>query len=130
MMPDKFAKRVIALLERNGLHRRQLISSDNNEKRMNEVLKQQGLNIARVIKGSGSKFAGLMWMKTHTIYVKKSNTKMVDSFKTYVWKKDKAGNTLDDTEHTGSDLIDALRYSYESEIRGRKGVAFGKSMYL
>ena len=130
MMPKDFAQRAKMLLDKYNVPHNHPIRSDNNETRMNEVLKQEGLNIERTIKGAGSKFAGLMWMKSRRMFALKSNRQFKESADVYVWKKDKNGNPMDDTEHHGSDILDGGRYGYEKDIRGCKGVAFGKSMYL
>ena len=49
-------------------------------------------------------------------------TETLDSISIYSWKKDKQGTYVDETEHYGSDMLDALRYSYELDLRNNKTI--------
>lgn len=115
--PTNYANLILDILDEWSLSRRSLITMDSNDTRMKELLRKAGLNVKGAKKGPGSKFAGLMFLKSKRIYVLDSCKLTIDSFRVYVWKKDKQGNALDDTDHNGSDLLDAYRYAHEDEMR-------------
>jgi phage terminase large subunit len=108
-----------------GLPFNHIITADSSDPRIRELLNLQGLNIRPAIKGAGSKWAGLLWMKTLSIEVIDTCVMLIESYNSYVWKKDKQGNSLQDTLHTGSDLIDSIRYAHELDQRGG-GTKFGR----
>ena len=122
MLADVFAAKVKDMFNKCGVSLSHIIYADSSDPRANEVLIGQGLRVKKAIKGAGSKFAGIMWLKTKTWVVNDKLNNIKQSVASYVWKVDKNGNTLDDTEHDGSDLLDAIRYAYELDARGKKGI--------
>jgi len=115
-----FADAVKHMLAHWGLNEKQLICGDSSDPRSGDVLKGFGLNVRGAIKGAGSKFAGLMFLKTHKIFILESFFKFKESMRIYTWKKNKDGSSTDETNHQGSDLIDSVRYALESEMRNYK----------
>ena len=57
--------------------------------------------------------------KLREIFVNKDFTSFKESMRIYTWKKDKSGISTDETNHEGSDQIDGVRYSLESEMRNK-----------
>jgi phage terminase large subunit len=121
-----FADSVKDKLEYWGLSSHQLITGDNSDPRSSDILRGHGLNMNRAIKGSGSKFAGLMFMKSLKIFVNKDFLSFKESMRIYTWKKSKDGISTDDTNHEGSDYIDSVRYALENDMRNNKS-EFGRN---
>lgn len=110
--PLPIANRMKELMRKHSIPLTYPIYADSSDPTKNELLKQFGLNVRKAKKGAGSKMTGIMWLKGNRIVVLDSLTDMKTSLNTYVWKK-KNGVIIDNTEHTGSDLLDSLRYAYE-----------------
>jgi phage terminase large subunit len=102
-----------------------IITGDSSDPRSGEVLRKYGLNMNRAIKGAGSKLAGIMFIKSYKMFVLDSCSKVKEALRIYVWKKDNSGIVTDDTKHDGSDILDAVRYSFENDLRGNT-TQFGK----
>jgi len=113
----KYADKVKSILKEFGLSPKKIITADSNDPRMRDLLLGEGLNIRPAIKGAGSKLAGIMNLKRMRMYILDTLQDTIDSITVYSWKKDKAGNYLDETEHHGSDMLDAIRYAYEFDLR-------------
>jgi len=115
-----FSDSVKSILRKWNLNERTLITADSSDPRTADVLRSLGLNIRGAIKGSGSKFAGIMWMKLQKIFVLESCKELQESLRMYTWKKTKDGNSTDETNHEGSDLIDSIRYAFENDMRNQR----------
>lgn len=115
-----FAERVKEKLLLWGLSERQLITGDSSDPRSADVLRTFGLNMSGAIKGAGSKFAGIMFMKTLKLIVNKDFIQYKESLRQYTWKKNSAGDSVDETNHEGSDLIDSVRYALENDMRNQR----------
>ena len=112
MLPEPYAKLALSMLEKHDINPNTMILSDPNNPIVNKLLKRGGLTgIIKALKPPGSKLAGILWLKTRQIHCLKSLKGMVSSFGSYVWKDDK-----EDTAHTGSDRLDAMRYSYSKDF--------------
>lgn len=122
MLVNDFADKVKELFKKHKISIGHIIYADSSHPRDNELLRGCGLNVKKVIKGASSKFAGIMFLKTKTVKVLDSIKSFKESVSKYVWKVDKNNNTLDDTEHDGSDILDAFRYSYELDSRGKREI--------
>ncbi|MCF8012571.1 MAG: PBSX family phage terminase large subunit [Clostridiales bacterium] len=113
---EKFAKSIKKILIKNDLSEKQLISIDSNDPRVRKILIGFGLNIKKAKKGPNSKLPGILHLKTIDKFVLNSCKDTIRSYDSYVWKKDTNGETTDKTEHTGSDIMDSIRYSIEGDI--------------
>ena len=123
-LPKQFSDQMKVLMNKYHIGLGIPIFADSSDPTKNALLTKYGLNVRKAIKGSGSKMTGIMWLKGNKIVVPKRLKDIKESFGIYIWKK-KNGVLLDDTEHSGSDLLDALRYSYELDSRNNVEI-FGK----
>lgn len=114
-----YAKAVKEIFMKFKLAHTQPITADTSDPRASDLLRGFGLNMARAVKGSGSKFAGIMFLKSHKLFVLDSCVKVIDSLKEYTWKEDKNGVSTDETNHNGSDLLDSIRYAFELDMRNQ-----------
>lgn len=115
-----FAKAVKEKLIKWNLPINTIIAADSSAPREADLLRKEGLRIQRAIKGAGSKFAGIMFLKGCRISVLDSCKGIKESMRQYVWKKTKDGISTNETQHDGSDLLDAVRYSMENDMRNTK----------
>ena len=122
---EPFAEMVVELLKKWKLPKNQLILTDSSDTRADEILKQYRLNIKHTIKGPGSKMMHLKWMLSRKIYYDHNNTVLKNAFESYSWKKNRHGEYTNDTNHDGSDPLDALRYSFVYDMTARQ-TTFGR----
>jgi phage terminase large subunit len=117
---DKFATKIKAKLVKHGLNPLQLISCDSADPLSIKILQKEGLNARKAV--TKAKWAGIMWLKQQKFVISNNCKKFHNSVQAYHWKKDRTGETTDDTDHEGSDLLDGFRYGYGSEIKSSTGI--------
>ena len=61
-------------------------------------------------------FAGINTVKGLKLHITARSVNILREIKTYCWKQDKDGNTLDEPVKTGDDAMDAMRYAIFSEL--------------
>jgi phage terminase large subunit len=84
---------------------------DSSEPRLRDEIARYGLNIKSVTKGPNSIQMGIDLMKQWPIMVTKRSSNLVNELFSYSWKKDKAGNVINEPEDFNNHAIDASRYA-------------------
>ena len=83
---------------------------DSSEPRLRDELIRYGVNCKSVTKGPNSIQMGIDTMKQHHISVTKGSSNLLSELFSYSWKKDKAGNVINEPEDFNNHAIDAARY--------------------
>jgi phage terminase large subunit len=91
--------------------------------RINEI-KQYGVYTLTTKKGKDSVIHGIQWLQQHEIIIDKSCQNFKNEIQQYKWKEDKLGNTIQEPVKKNDDLIDSLRYAYESEMLASEEIIF------
>lgn len=94
---------------------RKYITCDSAEPKSIAELKGFGINALAAAKGPDSVGHGIQWLQGHEIIVNTKCQNMKNELTLYQWRKDKDGNSMRVPEDRDNHLIDALRYSLESE---------------
>jgi phage terminase large subunit len=84
---------------------------DSSEPRLRDEIARYGVNIKSVTKGPNSIQMGIDLMKQWSILVTKRSSNLVNELFSYSWKKDKAGNVINEPEDFNNHAIDASRYA-------------------
>lgn len=104
------------------------IIADNSRPEAISQMKKAGFNIRACIKGDGSVFEGLQWMKEHEIWIDESCQGILTEITAYQWKKDKKTNVVQPTIDKATakdDSLDSFRYACESfRFRHKNEVRF------
>lgn len=87
------------------------------------------INAFAVKKGRDSVLHGIQWLQQRKIIVDSRCQNMQNELSNYQWKKDKDGNSINQPVDFDNHLIDALRYSYESEMGGGTSFLYTSKMY-
>jgi phage terminase large subunit len=86
------------------------IYADSAEPKSIKEIKNYGFRIMPTTKGKDSINYGIQLLQEKKIYITKKSKNVIEEFQRYMWKKDRAGETLnvpiDDFNH----CIDAIRY--------------------
>ena len=91
------------------------ITCDSSEPKSIAELKGFGINALGAAKGPDSVVHGVQWLQGHEIIVNTKCQNMKNELTLYQWRKDRDGNSMRVPEDRDNHLIDALRYSLESE---------------
>ena len=94
---------------------RNYITCDSSEPKSIAELKGFGINALGAAKGPDSVIHGIQWLQGHEIIVNPKCQNMKNELQLYQWRKDKDGNSMRVPEDRNNHLIDALRYSLETE---------------
>lgn len=98
---------------------RERITCDSSEPRSIDDLKRQGINATGAKKGAGSIEHGIKWLQGHKIIIDNKCINAIREISGYRYKEDKNGNVIPKPVDIDNHLIDALRYSLESEMTRR-----------
>lgn len=80
-----------------------------------------GLNVVAAIKGANSKKEGITYIKNfNKIYVHTTCKNTLFEFENYKYKVAKDGTITDEIIDKNNHALDAMRYSYNEEIQGKK----------
>ena len=74
---------------------------------------REGFNI---MKAKKDVFAGINTVKGFRLHITSRSVNILREIKTYCWKTDKDGNSLDEPVKTGDDAMDAMRYAIFSAV--------------
>lgn len=96
----------------NRLDDKQIVA-DCAEPRLISDLKNKGINIIAVKKGSGSILAGIKQMQDYTIIVDPESVEIGKELNNYAWSDKKSGVPIDAFNHR----IDAIRYNVSTRLR-------------
>jgi len=115
---EPFAELVIDMMDKYGIRKGHTILTDTSDSRADKILLQYGLSVKHAHKGPGSKLMQLKWMLSHKIHYDYNNKALKRSFETYQWKYNaNRDEYLNETDHTGSDILDAFRYSFTNDMK-------------
>lgn len=106
------------LKEVEGLHSYDEIIADSAEPKSIAELQMFGWNIKPAIKGKDSIIYGIDTLNRYKLNIYAKSKNLIEEFGSYIWKKDKEGNSLNVPIDRYNHLIDALRYavSYRHQI--------------
>lgn len=88
-----------------------IIYADSADPGSIEEIAEDGWNIFPCVKGQGSVYAGLIFCKGLTTNVCEASEELVKEYRSYMWAKDRLGNTLDEPVKFRDDGMDAVRYA-------------------
>ena len=71
-------------------------------------------------------FAGINTVKGMRLHITARSKNILKEIKTYCWKTDKAGNSLDEPVKEGDDAMDAMRYGIFSVIGKKTKIKTGR----
>ena len=97
-----------------------VVTCDSAEPKSIEELRRHGIQAIACRKGPDSVIHGIQWLQGHEIVVDKQCQNLINELTLYQWRKDKNGNSLAQPVDRDNHLIDALRYSLDSEITLRR----------
>lgn len=108
------------ILESAEISKKQLIKADSGGLGVQLIaqLQEQGYNVQKADKGSGSVQSGILQMQNFAqIRICESSYNAINEFNTYTYKIDGNGNST--TEPNGKDdhIIDAIRYAIKPEVK-------------
>ncbi len=98
----------------------EIVTCDSSEPRSIADLKRRGVKAIPAKKGPGSIEHGIKWVQSNKIVVHDKCINTIKELSSYKWKEDKDGNVLPKPVDMNNHLIDALRYSYEGEMKQNK----------
>jgi len=94
----------------NTYGRKEVIADSSDPRLIEEIFRSGGINIKPALKGPDSIMSGIDTLKQHKIHLTKNSKNLIDEFYSYVWKKDKNNNLLNEPIDTNNHAIDACRY--------------------
>jgi Phage terminase large subunit len=97
------------------------IICDCAEPKSIDELRQYQINAFPAVKGKDSVMHGIQWVQQQKVVVDKGCQSVINELQLYQWKKDREGNSLNEPVDKFNHAIDALRYSYEDEMRAIEG---------
>jgi phage terminase large subunit len=103
---------------------KEVVKCDCSEPKSIAELKRSGITATPCKKGKDSVLHGIQWLQGKEIIVDKNQQEMINELSIAQWDKDKNGNVLPRPIDRDNHLIDALRYSYDSEMN-YSGVKYG-----
>jgi len=95
---------------------REIVTCDNAEPKSIKDFRNKGVNARAAKKGPGSIEFGIKWLQGMNIIIHPKCVNTKHEFATYKWKEDRNGIVLPIPVDKNNHTIDALRYSYESDM--------------
>lgn len=92
------------------------IVCDSSEPRSIADLRRHNIKAVGAKKGAGSIEHGIKFIQSNELVIDSSCTNMINEVSGYKWREDRNGNALPKPVDKDNHLIDALRYSLESEM--------------
>lgn len=105
------------LIARLGNDKKLEIIADSEDPQRIEEIYRKGYNIRGAEKGKGSVQAGIDSMKRFNLFIDRNSHNLRKEFRTYVKKKDKDGNYLDEPVKFLDHGIDASRYAINYYVK-------------
>lgn len=102
------------------------VTCDSSEPKSIAELRGYGINAVPAKKGQDSVTHGIQWLQSHRIVVDTHCQNMKNELSIYQWRKDKDGNSMRVPEDRNNHLIDAWRYSLETESTARYASTFSR----
>jgi phage terminase large subunit len=101
-----------------GITRNDQVFWDSAEPKSIQELCDMGLTAIPAIKGPDSVRAGIDFLKTLKIHIIEGSEKIIREAKSYVWKKDKDGNCLNEPKAFDDHAMAAIRYAIYTRMGG------------
>lgn len=96
---------------------RAIVVCDSAEPKSIDELKMYGITAIPATKGQGSVYQGIQYVQQQRVSVTKRSLNIIKAYQNYLFMEDKDGkiiNEPDDTIHTWSNSMDAIRYGIVS----------------
>ena len=87
-----------------------LVVADSAEPKSIDEIAGYGVAITAVEKGAGSINRGIDWVKEQKISVTKNSTNLLKEYRSYLWKTNREGKTINTPEGGFDHALDAVRY--------------------
>lgn len=114
------ANRMIAI----GINRNDSIYADSAEPKSIDEIFSFGFNIRPCQKGQDSVRAGIDFLKSQRVHIIDGSENLIRECKSYVWKKDKDGNALNEPIGINNHAMDAVRYAIHTHMKNDKPQIF------
>jgi phage terminase large subunit len=75
------------------------------------------LNVEGAEKPKGMKLHTIQWLQQHRIVINEKCIKTIEEMSTYQWKKNKAGESINEAVEINDHAMDALRYAYSKDVQ-------------
>jgi len=96
----------------------EMVTCDSSEPRSIADLKRNGIRAVAAKKGPGSIEHGIKFLQSCKIYVNPNCNNIIKELSSYKYREDKDGNIINKPVDFNNHLLDALRYSLETEMTG------------
>lgn len=110
------ANRMIAL----GINRNDVIYADSAEPKSIDEIFSFGFNVQPCQKGADSIRAGIDFIKSQRVHIIDGSENVIREQKSYVWKKDKDGNPLNEPIGINNHAMDSIRYAIHTHMKDNK----------
>lgn len=104
-----------------GINDTDVIYWDCAEPKSIQELYEMGFNVKPCEKGPDSVRAGIDFLKEQRIHIIDGSEKIINEQKSYVWKEDKDGNTLNVPLEIDNHAMDAIRYGIYTHCKVKMG---------
>ncbi|MFW6145684.1 MAG: PBSX family phage terminase large subunit [bacterium] len=91
----------------------ELVVCDSAEPKSIFELNRMGVNAVGAEKGKDSVNLGIDWLKRQNIVIDEHCINTISEFRTYKWKQNKEGQSINQPEDKNNHCIDAIRYACE-----------------
>lgn len=112
---------IINLMRSKGVLHEGIYADASEPKSIKEILRG-GFNIKAADKGRDSINYGINLLQQESFQVTKSSTNLIKELRSYVWDKDKQGETLNKPIDAFNHGIDAMRYFAIMRLKTNRGV--------
>jgi len=106
-------------MRRLGVYEEDSVYFDSAEPKSIEELYQLGFNVYPSSKGADSVRAGIDYLKEQKIHIVEGSQNIQKEQRSYIWKKDKDGNPLNEPIRINNHAMDAIRYGIYTHIKDR-----------
>jgi phage terminase large subunit len=106
------------------------IFCDSAEPKSIAELRKYGLDAKAGLKGADSVRHGIQWLQKHKIVIDKRCVQFRQEIEQYQWKKDKHGQSMPIPIDKNNHGIDAIRYAFSYDMKGRIEVDLSKSVSI
>jgi phage terminase large subunit len=112
-----------ARMEAAGVRKGAPIYADPAEPGQIEELKRRGYNMKKVTKGPGSVRAGISFLQSLDKFIAPGSDNLMAEAESYMWRKDSAGEPMDEPEPTNDHGWDGIRYGCVTHLATPRRVA-------